>query len=51
MAVEPRHVWKDRLKGTSLGVWTKAYNTSTGETEGTRGPEYPEFKGYYSNFY
>ncbi|RAK70682.1 glycoside hydrolase family 2 [Hymenobacter edaphi] len=48
----PYRVWKDRLKGTNLGVWTKAYNnTSTGEMEGTRGPEYPEFKGYYSNFY
>ncbi|WP_375433745.1 glycoside hydrolase family 2 TIM barrel-domain containing protein [uncultured Hymenobacter sp.] len=48
----PYRVWKDRMKGTTLGVWNKAYNnTSTGETEGTRGPEYPEFKGYYSNFY
>ncbi|WP_022822753.1 glycoside hydrolase family 2 protein [Hymenobacter norwichensis] len=48
----PYRVWKDRIKGTNLGVWTKGYNdTSTGEMEGTRGPEYPEFKGYYSNFY
>lgn len=47
----PYRVWKDRM-GTNLGVWTKAYNnTSTGEMEGTRGPDYPEFKGYYSNFY
>ncbi|GAB3290906.1 glycoside hydrolase family 2 [Hymenobacter humi] len=48
----PYRVWKDRMKGTTLGVWDKAYNnTSTGEPDGTRGPEYPEFKGYYSNFY
>ena len=48
----PYRVWKDRMKGTTLGVWDKAYNnTSTGEPNGTRGPEYPEFKGYYSNFY
>jgi hypothetical protein len=48
----PYRVWKDRLKGTNLGVWTKAYNnTSTGEPDGTKSPLYPEFKGYYSNFY
>lgn len=43
----PYHVWKNRLKGTNFGVYEKAYNnTVTGETW-----EYPEFKGYYSNFY
>lgn len=48
----PYRVWKDRMKGTNLGVWTKAYNnTSTGEPDGTKSPLYPEFKGYYSNFY
>ncbi|OUJ73519.1 glycoside hydrolase family 2 protein [Hymenobacter crusticola] len=48
----PYRVWKDRLKGTNLGVWSKDYNnTSTGEPDGTKSPVYPEFKGYYSNFY
>ncbi|MGI4869874.1 MAG: glycoside hydrolase family 2 protein [Janthinobacterium lividum] len=48
----PYRVWKDRLKGTNLGVWSKRYNdTSTGEPNGTQSPVYPEFKGYYSNFY
>jgi len=48
----PYRVWKDRMKGTNLGVWTKDYNdTSTGEPDGTKPPVYPEFKGYYSNFY
>ena len=35
------------MKGTTLNVWEKAYNnTVTGESW-----NYPEFKGYYSNFY
>ena len=43
----PYRVWKNRLKGTSFGVWDKPYNsTETGESW-----NYPEFKGYYSNFY
>jgi hypothetical protein len=43
----PYRVWKNRMKGTTLNVWNKQYNnTSTGEDW-----EYPEFKGYYSNFY
>ena len=43
----PYHVWKNRLKGTEFGVFNKKYNnTVTGETW-----DYPEFKGYYSNFY
>jgi hypothetical protein len=47
MANGPYHVWKNRLKGTTLGVYNKKYNnTITGETW-----NYPEFKGYYSNFY
>src|SRR5664280_486256 len=47
MANGPYHVWKNRLKGTTLGVYNKKYNnTVTGETW-----NYPEFKGYYSNFY
>ena len=43
----PYHVYKNRMKGTTLNSWTKPYNnTVTGETW-----NYPEFKGYYSNFY
>ena len=47
MANGPYHVWKNRLKGTQFGVFDKEYNnTITGQTW-----IYPEFKGYYSNFY
>ena len=47
MANGPYHVWKNRLKGTQFGVFNKKYNnTITGQTW-----VYPEFKGYYSNFY
>jgi len=47
MANGPYHVWKNRLKGTQFGVFNKEYNnTITGQTW-----VYPEFKGYYSNFY
>lgn len=43
----PYRVWKNRMKGTTFGVWNKRYNnTETGEQW-----VYPEFKGYYSNFY
>jgi len=46
----PYRVWKNRLKGTQLGVWDKKYNnTITGNPEPKI--EYPEFKGYYSNLY
>ena len=47
MANGPYRVWKNRLKGTQFGVYDKKYNnTVTGESW-----DYPEFKGYYSNFY
>jgi len=47
MANGPYHVWKNRLKGTQFGVFDKIYNnTITGQTW-----IYPEFKGFYSNFY
>ncbi|UOQ69108.1 glycoside hydrolase family 2 protein [Hymenobacter volaticus] len=47
LADGPYRVWKNRLKGTTLNSWDKAYNnTVTGETW-----VYPEFKGYYANFY
>ncbi|SFP84989.1 Beta-galactosidase/beta-glucuronidase [Parafilimonas terrae] len=44
----PYRVWKNRMKGTRFDVWNKAYNnTETGEWPWV----YPEFKGYYANFY
>ncbi|NQU87949.1 MAG: glycoside hydrolase family 2 [Mariniphaga sp.] len=47
LANGPYHVWKNRLKGTQFGLFDKPYNnTITGQTW-----DYPEFKGYYSNFY
>lgn len=47
MANGSYHVWKNRLKGTQFGVYEKEYNnTITGQSW-----DYPEFKGYYSNFY
>jgi hypothetical protein len=47
MANGPYHVWKNRMKGTQFGIFDKTFNnTITGQTW-----DYPEFKGYYSNFY
>lgn len=47
MGYGPYRVWKNRMKGNLLGVFVKNYNnTETGESW-----NYPEFKGYYSNFY
>lgn len=47
MGMGPYRVWKNRLKGGRFGVWKKEYNdTETGEQW-----KYPEFKGYYANFY
>jgi hypothetical protein len=47
MGSGPYRVWKNRMKGTRLGVWKKDYNnTETGESW-----VYPEFKGYHSNLY
>jgi hypothetical protein len=47
MANGPYRVWKNRLKGTQFGVFSKTYNNSvTGQSW-----DFPEFKGYYSNFY
>jgi hypothetical protein len=44
----PYRVWKNRMKGTQFGVWTKEYNnTETGEAPW----KYPEFKGYHANLY
>jgi hypothetical protein len=47
LANGPYRVWKNRLKGTQFGLYDKKYNnTVTGQSW-----DYPEFKGYYSNFY
>lgn len=44
----PYRVWKNRIKGTTFGIWKNDYNNSaTGEAPW----QYPEFKGYYSNMY
>ena len=48
MGYGPYRVWKNRMKGNTLNVWSKAYNnTITGENTWI----YPEFKGYHRNFY
>ncbi|MFV0565984.1 MAG: glycoside hydrolase family 2 TIM barrel-domain containing protein [Flavobacteriaceae bacterium] len=45
----PYHVWKNRIKGTTFGLWEKDYNnTITGES--FENLVYPEFKGYHANF-
>lgn len=47
LANGPYRVWKNRMRGNEFGLYAKKYNnTVTGESW-----EYPEFKGYYSNFY
>ncbi|MFD2571289.1 glycoside hydrolase family 2 TIM barrel-domain containing protein [Spirosoma soli] len=47
LANGPYRVYKNRLKGGTLDQWQKTYNDAvTGERW-----EYPEFKGYYSQFY
>jgi hypothetical protein len=44
----PYRVWKNRMQGTTMNIWDKAYNnTITGQGNVI----YPEFKGYFSNFY
>ena len=43
----PYRVYKNRMKGGTFDSWAKTYNNAiTGEVW-----DYPEFKGYYSNFY
>lgn len=44
----PYRVWKNRIKGTTFGIWDKDYNnTITGES--FENLIYPEFKGYHAN--
>lgn len=43
----PYRVWKNRMRGPLFGLFQKKYNnTVTGESW-----DYPEFKGFYSNFH
>ena len=43
--VGPYRVWKNRMRGGEIGVWSKAYNdTATGADTWN----YPEFKGYHA---
>ena len=42
----PYRVWRNRLKGQTLGVWETAYNTTV---TGYRDWVYPEFAGYFAN--
>lgn len=44
----PYRVWKNRTQGVTLDVWNKAYNNTI---TGLGNVVYPEFKGYFSNFY
>ncbi len=46
----PYRVWKNRIPGTTLGIWQKDYNnTVTGEYYYPQ--IYPEFKGYHADLY
>jgi hypothetical protein len=41
----PHRVYKNRLRGVSSDVWSKAYNNAA---TGASGFQYPEFKGYHA---
>jgi hypothetical protein len=43
----PYRVWKNRMRGPTFDVWTKAWSA----TETGRNWDYPEFKGYHANLY
>ena len=46
----PYHVWKNRIQGTTYGIWEKDYN-QTIPGESFENMVLPEFKGYHANFY
>lgn len=48
MGEGPYRVWKNRMRGTKLGVWENDYNNTT---TGIGDLIYPEFKGYFSGIY
>lgn len=41
----PYRVWRNRLRGVTLGAWSNRYNETV---TGWSGFEYPEFKGFFS---
>lgn len=43
----PYRVWKNRLKGMAFDIWHTDYNDTVTGQAGT----YPEFKGFYRDFY
>lgn len=42
----PFRIWKNRLRGVTLGVWENDYNNTL---TGYRDWVYPEFKGFFAN--
>ncbi|WNV85457.1 glycoside hydrolase family 2 TIM barrel-domain containing protein [Umezawaea sp. Da 62-37] len=42
----PHGVYKNRMRGATPDVWTKAYNNTA---VGASGWQYPQFKGYHAN--
>ena len=50
LADGPFRVWRNRMKGTTLGIWENEYN-NTMTSEPSTGYDYPEFKGFYSSLY
>ncbi len=46
----PFRVWRNRMKGTLLGVWEDEYN-NTITADPASGYDYPEFKGFFSSLY
>jgi hypothetical protein len=46
----PFRVWRNRTKGTTLGVWEDEYN-NTITSDPASNYDYPEFKGFFSSLY
>jgi len=46
LAAGPRRVWKNRIKGTRIGLWQRPYK----DLVPGRDWDFPFFKGYYANF-
>jgi len=44
----PFHVWKNRVRGVTPGIWENDYNDTL---TGWRGWVYPEFKGFFANWH
>lgn len=48
----PYRVWRNRQRGTTLGIHQKPWNnTVTGQPDSLGRLVYPEFKGYHANLY